>query len=69
MTRWHTDRPIRPLREIRAPAPVAAVDMFQTTGPARGAMQLARAFYRRKLRKRAREQEEQAGDHPTPTVP
>ena len=56
MTRWHTDKPIRPVASLRGLAPVAPVEMFRAGPATRIAMRIARTFYRERLRQRARQQ-------------
>jgi len=63
MTRWHTDKPIRRLRGVRAIPPIRPVLMFRASPIAGVAMADARAFYRQKLRLWAREHGRQ--DEPT----
>jgi len=50
--RWHTDRPIPPLRHTTATRPVAPVNMDRMDRPARAAYAKATAYFRKKIRAR-----------------
>ena len=50
MTRWHTDKPVTPVRATPALTRIAPVSLFAATPVSRLALSSARAFYARKLR-------------------
>jgi len=54
MTRWHTDKPVSAIPEIRPFKPIGEIQMPIASRAGEGAFSIARDFYRNRLRRWAK---------------